>query len=63
MTTIAGSGEDGWSDDTGAAAKFRHPSSVTMTSTGDIIVADGSNHRIRRISSSGTSLFIIKALM
>ena len=52
VTTLAGSsaGDD---DGTGTAAKFYNPSGVAVDSSGNVYVADTSNHRIRKISSAG----------
>jgi sugar lactone lactonase YvrE len=53
VTTIAGTGERGFSGDGGAPenARFAGPWGVVVSSTGDVHVADTGNHRIRRISA------------
>jgi hypothetical protein len=53
VTTLAGSGTAGFADGTGAGAQFNNPSGVAVTSTGDIIVADKGNHRIRLVTPGG----------
>jgi hypothetical protein len=50
VTTLAGSGVAGWNDATGAAAQFNQPYGVTVDATGNVYVADFSNHRIRFIT-------------
>eukprot|EP00037_Helgoeca_nana_P024258 m.257306 g.257306 ORF g.257306 m.257306 type:complete len:312 (+) comp26586_c0_seq4:251-1186(+) len=50
VTTVAGSGEAGFHDGPIGTATFNCPGSVAVDSEGDIIVADYSNLRIRRIN-------------
>ena len=56
ITTIAGSGEFGFSGDGGPAveAEFRNPYGVAVDSAGNLYIADTSNRRIRKIDSTGT---------
>lgn len=56
LTTIAGTGESGFSGDDGPAttAQFQGASGIGIDSNGNIIVADTANHRVRKIDSSGT---------
>ena len=49
VTTFAGS-SSGDDDGTGAAAQFNNPIGVAVDSSGNVYVADTSNHRIRKIS-------------
>jgi DNA-binding beta-propeller fold protein YncE len=51
ITTIAGTGQAGFSGDGGPAteAQFRQPHSIAVDAKGAIYVADIGNHRIRRI--------------
>jgi sugar lactone lactonase YvrE len=49
VTTLAGQTTAGFADGTGSAASFSTPQGVAVTSTGDVIVADFSNNRIRVI--------------
>ncbi|MGA1197444.1 MAG: Ig-like domain-containing protein, partial [Candidatus Latescibacterota bacterium] len=53
ITTIAGTGIDGYSGDGGPAtqATFWHPQDVFVTNTGDIFVADTKNNCIRKIDA------------
>lgn len=51
VTTFAGSpGESGSVDGTGATARFSHPSSIAIDSSGNLYVTDYSNSTIRRIT-------------
>ena len=56
ITTIAGSGEEGFSGDSGPAvqAKLRSPLGVAVDAAGNLYIADTLNHRIRRVDASGT---------
>ena len=51
MTTFAGTGSSGFSGDGGApqAARVAGPRGVEVTPTGDVLIADTGNHRIRRV--------------
>lgn len=53
VTTIAGDGTTGYADGVGASAKFNHPSSIALNTGGDILVADQSNHLIRKVTQAG----------
>ncbi|WP_224995256.1 MBG domain-containing protein [Cesiribacter sp. SM1] len=56
ITTIAGTGDIGFSGDGGAAleAEFYYPGGLALDATGNLYVADYGNHRIRKISTNGT---------
>ena len=56
ITTIAGTGESGFSGDGGPAveAELRRPYGVAVDSAGDVYIADVGNQRIRKIYSTGT---------
>ena len=54
VTTVAGSaGVRGSADGTGAAASFNNPYGVATDSSGNVYVADTSNHTIRKITPAG----------
>jgi len=54
VSTIAGSGTAGFLDHTtGASAQFNAPRGVAVDASGNVYVADSSNHRIRRITPAG----------
>src|SRR5262249_16318119 len=52
VETIAGSAE-GFLDGPGSSAQFNTPSGIALTRKGEIVVADTSNNRIRRIARDG----------
>ena len=53
ITTVAGSGTQGFSGDNGLAtsAELNYPSGVAVDSAGNLYLADSSNNRIRKISN------------
>lgn len=56
VTTVAGQpGVSGTADGTNNAARFNGPTSVTVTGSGDLFVADVYNDTIRMLSPSGTN--------
>ena len=56
ITTVAGTGEEGFSGDGGPATEARlgSPSGVAVDGDGNLFIADFSNHRIRRVDAAGT---------
>jgi sugar lactone lactonase YvrE len=54
VTTLAGSGRHGFADGAGAAAQFCSPWGVAVDGEGSIIIADGGNHSVRKITPDGT---------
>jgi NHL repeat len=55
ITTIAGNGTPGFTGDGASAifAEMRGPSSVAADASGNILVADSGNYRIRRVATTG----------
>jgi len=56
ISTIAGIGSPGFGGDGAAAtsANLNNPFKITVDSSGNLFIADSSNHRIRKVSTSGT---------
>ncbi len=54
VTTLAGlAGTSGSADGNGSAARFNSPTGLTVDGSGNIYVADTSNHTIRKVTSGG----------
>jgi len=53
VTTIAGSGKEGYKDGNKRNASFNSPTHITLDTFGNLYVTEESNHRIRKISTSG----------
>ena len=55
ITTVAGNGKGGYSGDGGSAdsAELYYPASVAMDASGNLFIADATNNRIRKVSTSG----------
>ena len=56
ITTLAGTGERGYSGDGGPAdeARLNSPRGVAVDGAGNLYIADRGNNRIRRVDASGT---------
>ena len=56
ITTVAGTGEEGFAGDGGLAAEalLNAPSGVATDTNGNVYVADTGNHCVRRIAADGT---------
>lgn len=53
VTTLAGDGTADFLNGTGTGARFNYPRGVAVLPNGNIVVADGNNHRIRQITPAG----------
>lgn len=53
VTTLAGSGIEGFADGPAATAQFSHPVGVAVDALGQVYVADAANHHIRQITPAG----------
>ena len=56
ITTLAGTGEAGYSGDGGPAetAQLNNPSGLALDSSGNIYISELSNHCVRKVDASGT---------
>jgi NHL repeat len=53
VSTFAGSGEAGFADGLGEAAKFNSPAGIALDQRGNLFVSDLRNFRIRKITADG----------
>jgi sugar lactone lactonase YvrE len=53
VTTVAGSGKDGFADGTGLEAAFSMPSGIAIDEYGNIYAAEWKGHRVRKITPEG----------
>src|SRR3990167_3786638 len=56
ITTVAGTGESGYSGDGGlaTAASLAYPTGVALDGSGTLYIADRDNNRIRKVDAAGT---------
>jgi hypothetical protein len=54
VSTLAGSGSNGFADGVGSSAMFYDPQGVAVDTAGNVYVADSINNRIRVVSPNGT---------
>ena len=56
LSTLSGypKGEGKLKDGQGVLAHFKHPVGLTVDRTGNVVVADYSNHAIRKVTKAGT---------
>ena len=54
VSTVAGSGTEGFRDGTGADAQFNDPTGVAIDGNGCLVVADSNNDRVRKVEPGGT---------
>ena len=52
VSLLAG-GKEGFANGQGSAARFSWPAGIAMDATGNLYVADSSNHRIRKVTPEG----------
>ncbi len=60
VTTVAGNGSGSDKDGLGTATSFYYPRGVAVAKTGEVYVADESNHRIRKLVDSSGNCLISK---
>jgi sugar lactone lactonase YvrE len=53
VSTLAGSGVEGFRDGSGKDAQFNFPDGITMDKQGNLYISDGGNYCIRKINSAG----------
>ena len=54
VSTYAGDGTNGYADGDTSTCKFKGPFGMCIDNSGNLYIADNSNHRIRKISTDGT---------
>ena len=54
VTTLAGDGVAAFADGPGATARFSFPVAVAVDASGNAIVVDNNNHRVRKVAVDGT---------
>ncbi|GAA3185918.1 MULTISPECIES: RICIN domain-containing protein [Streptomyces] len=56
VSTVAGTGAAGYSGDNGSAlsARLNYPRGIAVDGEGTVYIADGANHRVRKVTADGT---------
>eukprot|EP00041_Stephanoeca_diplocostata_P023471 m.577840 g.577840 ORF g.577840 m.577840 type:complete len:109 (-) comp22300_c0_seq14:54-380(-) len=54
VLTLAGCGEQGYRDGPGRRARFRYLQGIAVDKTGNVLVSERFNHRIRQVAPDGT---------
>jgi len=57
VSTLAGTGVEGYQNGPATSAKFRFPVGIALDSSGKVYVGDSGNHRVRMISAGTVSTF------
>jgi len=60
VTTVAGSGQQGYKDGSGKVAQFGVPHNVVLVEDGSILVTDFTDHRIRRVIPRGDAKYDVE---
>lgn len=58
VSTLAGSGEQGFADGPAGSAKFFAPTGVAVDAAGTVYVADFGNHRVRAVRAGNVETFV-----
>jgi len=62
VSTLAGSGTKGHQDGAAATAQFNWPTGVALDSSDNVYVADGGNHRIRKITKEDDGTWTVSTI-
>ena len=55
VSTLAGNGSSSYAEGTGTAALFNWPQAVAIDGSGNLVIADSNNHKIRKLSPTNVS--------
>ena len=58
VSSVAGSGTPSYADGSGSNARLNHPQSVTIDFSGNTIVADTNNQRLRKVTPVGGTTYV-----